>query len=121
MESFNLMENKFLFIGEERSPRAIQMNVTWRDKRLCAGHLYKALKNLGICWDKVDFMNVFEDDITNISSHPGIKVAMGRKVQRELSKHNIEHEFIYHPAARGEIRAIDKYIAHVKEQLHHLV
>ena len=39
---------KYLFVGEERSNRAIEMNVTWRDKRLCAGHLSKALEHIGI-------------------------------------------------------------------------
>jgi len=33
---------KYLFVGERRSPTAIRMNVTWVDKRLAAGHLYKA-------------------------------------------------------------------------------
>jgi len=39
---------KYLFVGEERSETAKRMNVTWRDKRLCAGHLFKALESIGI-------------------------------------------------------------------------
>jgi hypothetical protein len=43
---------KYLFVGEKRSERAIQMNVTWVDKRLCAGHLSKAVENIGIDWNE---------------------------------------------------------------------
>ena len=107
----------FLFVGEERSPRAIQMGVTWRDKRLCAGHLSKATDALGLDWDSLCFKNVFEDDIEDIMSFKGIVVAMGRKVEKELLKHEIEHHFIIHPAARGKIRNIENYKAHVREQL----
>jgi len=46
---------------------------------------------------------------------------MGRKVERELKKNNIKHEFIYHPATRGEVRNIEKYKNHVKERIGHIV
>jgi len=111
----------FLFVGEERSPTAIKMGVTWRDKRLCAGHLSKATDALGLDWDSLTFMNVFENDIKDIKSFNGITVAMGRKVEKELKKHQIEHEYIHHPAARGKIRIIENYKAHVKEQLGSLI
>jgi len=42
---------------------------------------------------------------------------MGRKVERELKKHQISHLYIHHPAARGKIRIIENYKAHVRGQL----
>ena len=108
---------RFLFVGEERSPTAIRMGVTWKDKRLAAAHLSKAVEVLGIDWDKCTFLNVFEDDVEKIRNFRGVRVAMGRKVERELKKHEIKHEYIHHPAARGKIRIIENYKAHVKEQL----
>lgn len=112
---------KYLFVGERRSPTAIRMNVTWKDKRLAAAHLSKAVENIGINWDECEFMNVFEDDINEIHKFEGVIVGMGRKVERELKKLGIEHEFIYHPATRGEVRNIEKYKNHVKERIGHIV
>ena len=110
-----------LFVGEERSPTAIKMNVTWRDKRLCAGHLSKATDALGLDWETLTFKNVYEDDIEDIRLFDGIIVAMGRKVEKELKKHGIPHEYIHHPAARGKIRIIENYKEHVREQLSEVV
>lgn len=111
----------FLFVGEERSQKAIDMDVTWKDRRLAAAHLSKAVEALGMDWSSLNFKNVFEDDIEDIKSFKGIVVAMGRKVERELKKHDIKHEYIHHPAARGKIRIVENYKAHVKEQLGHLI
>lgn len=111
---------KYLFIGEKRSNTAIKMNVTWVDKRLAASHLSKALEYIGIDWDDCEFMNVYEDNPKDIENFNGVKIAMGRKVEKELNKLNIEHEFIFHPAARGTIRKIDNYKNHVKERIGHL-
>ena len=110
-----------LFVGEERSPTAIEKGWTWKDRRLAAAHLSKATDALGIDWDSLCFLNVFEDDIEDIKSFDGIVVAMGRKVERELKKHLIPHEYIHHPAARGKIRIIKNYVAHVQEQIGELV
>ena len=112
---------KYLFVGEKRSNLAIKMNVTWVDRRLAAAHLSKAVENLGIDWNECAFINVFEDDIEDIRTFKGVIVAMGRKVERELKKHQICHEFIYHPATRGAIRNIEKYKNHVKERIGHIV
>lgn len=111
---------KFLFVGEERSPTAIKMNVTWKDRRLAAAHLSKAIEALGYDYNNLNFKNVYEDKIEDIKSFNGIVVAMGRKVERELKKHNIDHHYIHHPAARGKIRIVDNYIGHVREQIGHL-
>ena len=112
---------KYLFVGEERSETAKKMGVTWKDRRLAAAHLSKAVEAIGLDWNSLTFKNVFEDDINDIKMFDGIVIAMGRKVERELKKHNIEHEYIHHPAARGKIRIIENYKAHVKEQLSSVV
>ena len=112
---------KYLFVGEERSERAKQMNVTWVDKRLCAGHLSKAVEAIGIDWSECAFKKVFEDDINDIKNFKGVIIAMGRKVEKQLIKAEIKHEFIYHPATRGTVRIIENYKAHVKEQIAHIV
>ena len=114
------MNRKYLFVGEERSPTAIRMGVTWRDKRLAAAHLSKAVEALNVKWCECAFLNVYEDDIEDIKSFSGPVIGMGRKVERELKKHQIDHHFIIHPAARGTIRNIDNYKAHVKEQIGHV-
>ena len=106
-----------LFVGEERSPTAIEKGWTWKDRRLAAAHLSKATDALGLDWDSLCFKNVFEDDIEDIKSFDGIVVAMGRKVERELKRYQIEHLYIHHPAARGKIRIIENYKTHVREQL----
>ena len=77
---------KYLFVGERRSPTAIRMNVTWVDKRLAAGHLYKALKNLDICWDECAFANVFEDKIEDILSFKGVWLLQWAEKLKENSK-----------------------------------
>lgn len=74
-------------------------------RNLAAAHLSKAVEAL----DSLTFKNVFEDNIEDIKSFKGIVIAMGRKVERELKKHQIEHEYIHHPAARGKIRIIENY------------
>ena len=43
--------------------------------------------------------------------------AIAEIIQVELKKHGIKHEYIHHPAARGKIRIIENYKAHVREQL----
>jgi hypothetical protein len=110
----------FLFVGEERSPTAIEKGWTWKDRRLATAHLSKATDALGLDWDKLCFKNVYEDDIQDIKSFNGIVVAMGRKVENELKKHQIPHLYIHHPAARGKIRIIENYKEHVRQQLEHV-
>ena len=115
------MIKKYLFVGEKRSETAKRMDVTWVSKRLCAGHLSKAVEALGIDWNECAFLNVFEDDINDIRTFRGVVIGMGRKVERELKKHQISHEFIYHPATRGAVRNIERYKQHVKERIEHIV
>ena len=108
---------KYLFVGEERSKTAIEKGWTWKDKRLAAAHLSKAVEALGVKWEECAFKNVFEDDIKDIKSFSGPIIAMGRKVEKELKKHQISHYYIHHPAARGTIRKIENYKQHVKENI----
>jgi enamine deaminase RidA (YjgF/YER057c/UK114 family) len=112
---------RFLFVGEKKSPRAIEMGVTWKDKRLAAAHLSKAIEALGVNWDDLKFLNVFEDNINEIKSFNGPIIAMGRKVEKELKKHKIPHHYIHHPAARGKIRKIENYKKHVREQIENVL
>lgn len=112
---------KYLFVGEKRSELAKKMGVTWVDKHLAAAPLYRALKNIGICWDECAFLNVFEDEINDIKSFNGTVVAMGRTVEKQLKKHQIDHLFIYHPATRGLVRKTENYNNHVKERIGHIV
>src|SRR4051812_32569471 len=95
----------FLFIGEKRSKRAVQMGVTWSDKKLAGKQLYDALTTIGINYDECSFINIFErGNISKIKEHSGLRIAMGMKVKKEMEKRGIEHIFIFHPAARGKIR-----------------
>ena len=112
---------KYLFVGERRSELAIKMGVTWVDKRLAAAQLVRAVEPIGIKWSECEFCNVFEDDIKVIKDFKGIVIGMGRKVEKELKKNKIPHEFIYHPATRGKIRKIENYQLHVKQQIKHIV
>ena len=118
---------RYLFVGEKRSPLARKMNVTWEDGRLGAKHLFAALDHIGLEVSNCHFKNVYREilseNIVNktavreIKRFDGVVVAMGRKVERVLKNEGIEHEFIYHPATRGEVRNINKYCKHVESQL----
>jgi hypothetical protein len=122
---------KILFVGEKRSPKARQMGVTWKDGRLSGKHLMTAIERANLDITKCDFKNVFReilaDDIVNktavreIKRFDGIVVAMGRKVERVLKNNGIDHEFIYHPATRGEVRNVEKYCRHFQENLNHIL
>lgn len=122
---------KILFVGEKRSPLARKMKVTWKDGRLAAKHLFTAMEYCNLDITNCDFKNVFReilaDNIVNktavreIKRFDGVVVAMGRKVERVLKNNAIEHEFIYHPATRGEVRNVQKYCEHFKNNLNHLL
>jgi len=111
---------RILFVGERRSPRAIQMGVTWKDRRLAGKQLFDAFDTLGIDPSKFEFTNVFETedffDHLEIATEENIPIiGMGRKVQRVLSNMDIEHIPMIHPAARGSIRKKERYAGHVNE------
>jgi len=98
---------KFLFVGEKRSPLAIKNGYTWQNVPDQSAHssrkLFMALRNAGIEPREHSFVNIFNDagESQEIKSDGKIVVAMGLKVQKELSKRGIPFISIVHPAARG--------------------
>lgn len=121
---------KYLFIGEKRSQRAIEMNVRWQDGRLAAKQLFDALDYCGIDKNECSFVNLFEPLRHQGILHSSHKlwiianavngrqiVAMGNKVSKELTKKKISHVKIIHPAAKGTIRTKHLYLNHVKSIL----
>jgi hypothetical protein len=97
------------------------MGVTWVDGRLAAKQLFDALNAVGIPPNQRSFTNLFEHRGLAVTRHhlrAGSKiVAMGKKVQRELTRRGIPHIPIVHPAARGTIRLKSNYAAHVAAAL----
>ena len=107
-----------LFVGEARSNRAKELGITWETGGLAAKPLFDALLACKIDPSTVEFTNWFEyGGKTKVRNYEGTVIAMGRKVERALIKENIEHTFIIHPAARGNIRKKANYKRHVKKQL----
>ena len=116
---------RFVFVGERRSPRAIQMDVRWVDGRLAAKNLYAALQRVGIDPHGQIYRNLYHDadprtiDQEALAEVPALAVAgttiigMGRTVQRALEQAGLPHRRLVHPAARGAIRARATYQAHV--------
>lgn len=106
---------KLLFVGERRSKLAQRMGYTWKDGRLAGKQLFDALRLAGINPSQCKFTNIFErGGATTVHQFEGIIVGMGRKVQRKLTKMNIQHKSIVHPAARGKIRRKEVYALHIK-------
>ncbi len=113
-----MKKENILFVGERRSKLAIKMGVTWKDGRLSAKQLFDALRFIHINPHECDFTNWFEEGGPEIvHNYKGLVVGMGHKVSKALTKENITHTFIYHPAARGIIRTKAIYKAHVRKQL----
>tara|TARA_R100001086_G_C11637406_1_gene203503 strand:- start:84 stop:446 length:363 start_codon:yes stop_codon:yes gene_type:complete len=109
---------KILFVGENRSPSAIRMDVTWEDKRLAAKQLFDAFDALEVDHSEFKFTNVKEpeDFLTHleVATEEEIPiVGMGRVVQQILNNMNIIHIPMIHPAARGSIRKKERYAEHV--------
>lgn len=105
------------FVGESRSETAERMGVRWEDGRLAAKQLFDAFAEHGVSATDFVFFNLFEHGaIKRVMSEKAkgtTIVAMGRKVQRELSRRGIVHTFMVHPAARGAIRLKQNYAAEV--------
>lgn len=118
-----------IFVGEKRSNTAIRMGVTWLDGRLAAKTLHEALRSAGIDPNACRFTNIYLDgdgwevsddtvaELERLESAGWTIVALGRKVQRELSRLGIGYVGIVHPAARGSIRKTERYHAHVAAAL----
>jgi hypothetical protein len=112
---------KILFVGERRSRTARRMKVRWEDGRLAAKQLFDAFDACGFPQHRAAFVNLFEPRglaLVCAAHHLGVPViAMGRKVQRELTKRDMRFVPMVHPAARGAIRRKACYAQHVQEQL----
>ena len=125
---------RFLFVGENPSLTAVKKNIVWADGGLAARQLFDALRANKIDPQSCVFLNLFGDQHDTLFDYMMVKksigilqslartnrleiVAMGRKVERQLRQHNVEHRAIVHPAARGSIRAKAAYAAHIKERL----
>ncbi len=116
------MHQLFLFIGEEPSPRALQLGVSWESGGLAGKQLHDALNACGISQDQCLYANLFSDQgvvgMARLAVASGFTVVgMGRKVQRALRDAEVEHTELVHPAARGRIRRKDLYAAHVRGAL----
>lgn len=111
--------NMYLFVGEKRSNRAIQLGVTFRDKALAGKQLYDALTFIGIDYDSCEFVNLFERGGKKVVKSTTDKpiVALGSKVAKWMEKNRIKHIQVIHPAARGTIRKKENYFNHIKEKL----
>ena len=109
-----------LFVGEQRSAKAIQMRVTWKDRRLASKQLHDAFDALNIDYSKFTFCNALEANATMIS-HAATNdipiVGMGRIAQGVLGRMGVAHHPMTHPAARGSIRKKEAYAAHVRNVL----
>ncbi len=118
---------QILFVGEEPSKTAKEKGWVWGDEQLCSKTLLEALDKAGVHRESLQFINLFEDGSVNQDSIQMIKdfkssvIGMGNKVQRALTKNNIGHHALIHPAARGKIRKTELYQAHVKKVLSSIV
>lgn len=117
-------ESKYVFVGEKRSRRAVEMSVTWEHERLCGKTIAEALREAGIEPRACLFVNLFLDGdgweldgaalarLREAAAAGSRVVGLGRRVQRALSKAGVPHIELYHPAARGAIRGAE-YRRHV--------
>ena len=119
---------QILFVGEEPSKTAKEKGWVWGDEQLCSKTLLESIDQSGIfSRENARFINLFEDGSVNQDSIQMIKdfkssvIGMGNKVQRALTKNNIGHHALIHPAARGKIRKTELYQAHVKKVLSSIV
>jgi uracil-DNA glycosylase len=117
---------RFLFVGEQRSRRAIRLGVRWEDGRLSGKTLHDALRAAGLDPAEQTFVNLFREApgrhrvdraalarIRVLAATGFPVVAMGCKVQEALVRAGVRHVPLVHPAARGVIRTKCLYQAHV--------
>jgi len=116
---------RFLFVGERRSRRAIQLGVRWEHGRLCARTLHAALRAIGLDPEEQRYVNLYFDAeppaldeavlarLRALAAEGVEIVGLGRIVQRALERAGVAHRRLIHPAARGAIRARATYQAHV--------
>lgn len=117
------MQSHVLFVGERRSQTAVARGWRWKDGHLAAKQLFDAFKEVQFEKHRAEFCNVFEDGkhgrghiIRAILSGKPV-IAMGKKVQAELSRWEIPFVPMVHPAARGKIRSKRRYAAEVRRAI----
>lgn len=112
----------YVFVGERRSRRAQTLGVTWHDGRLAACTLFAALRLAGIDPASQQYMNAYHDDGTPDEaaiaraaelSRTCVIVGLGQRAQAALDRGGVPHVKLIHPAARGAIRARQRYQEHV--------
>jgi hypothetical protein len=112
---------KIVFIGEERSETAKRMKVRWEDGRLAAKQLFDAFEVCGWSPAQCVFFNLFERGAgKKLAAHQAAgrpMIAMGQKVQRQLTKRGVKFVPMVHPAARGAVRRKDRYAQEVQSAL----
>ncbi len=120
---------RFVFVGERRSRRAIQLGVRWEHGRLCARTLHAALRAVGLAPEEQGYINLYSDAeppaldeavlarLQALAAEGVEIVALGRLVHRALERAGVSHRQLIHPAARGAIRARAAYQAHVASVL----
>lgn len=126
-----------IFVGECRSPTAVEKGWTWKNGRLAAKPLFEALASMGVDPSAQTFINLWCDpprgqmraerprlnsrSLTRIRlalAEGYVVVAMGWRVSSAMAKiGGLDHVAIVHPAARGRIRKRERYIAHVTSTL----
>ena len=116
---------RFVFVGERRSQRAIQMGVRWEHGRLCARTLHAALRAIGLDPEEQGYVNLYSDAEPSALDEAVLArlrllaedsvevVGLGQIVHRALERTGVAHRRLIHPAARGAIRARAAYQAHV--------
>lgn len=116
---------RFVFVGERRSRRAIEMGVRWEHGRLCARTLHEALRAMGLDPTRQTYLNAYTDGepaaidaaaiarVRSLAAAGAQIVALGRAAHRALEQAAVPHRRLTHPAARGAIRARAAYHAHV--------
>lgn len=111
----------YLFVGERKSPTAIERGWSWQDGRLAAKQLFDALRELGVDPAMCAFANAYERGgmriVRALYAEGWLVIGMGQKAQERLALACIPHRAMVHPAARGSIRKKEVYAAHVKAVL----
>lgn len=121
---------RLVFVGERRSRKARELNASWTNGGLAAHTLHAALRACSIDPNGVLFVNLFEEgdgarvvdttileQVRTLASESASVIALGRVVQRTLTRYAISFVPLTHPAARGRIRTRALYQAHVAEVL----
>ncbi len=117
-----------ILVGERRSSLAVEKGWSWQQcqhtgPRLCAIKLFSALEQSGYNPKEQIFLNVYHDDgrlnepivemLRQIGNDNFRIVGMGQLVQEVLTRNNIPHLQIVHPAARGNWKKPGVYESHV--------